>query len=193
MTTQSAALHTDTTGTPTSSEYGDPGDGTADWYHWARVADGGNTALGATDDAAETDPTATATLLALVKGLLSRVGIYPPGATPLAHSSGNVAASSAVATLAAGAGARTYITGFAVTFAGATSAANVTVTVAGPATSLSYTITAPAGATAAGAPLVVQFPYPIPASADNTAITVTVPSLGTGNTHCTVTATGFRL
>lgn len=193
MTTQSAALHTDTTGTPTSSEYGDPGDGTSEWYHFARVADGGDVALGATDDAAETDPTATATLLALVKGLLSRVGIYPPGATPLHHSSGNVANASAVATLAAGAGERTYITGFAVTYSGATAAAVVNVTVAGPTTSLVFVCAVPAGVTAQGTPLVVQFPYPVPATADNTAITVTLPALGSGNTNASVVATGFRL
>jgi len=195
MTTQTGALHTDTNGTPTSSEYGDPGDGTTEWYHFARIADGGSAALGATDDAAATaaDPDATATLIAVAKGLLSRIGLHPAGATPLAASSGNVANSSAAAALAASSGKRTYIAGFTATFAGATAGANAIVTVTGTSSTLSFIVTAPTGAAVAGTPLVVSFPYPIPASADNTAITVTMPALGSGNTHAAVTAYGFQL
>ena len=37
----------------------------------------------------------------------------------------------------------------------------------------------------------VRFPQPLPASAVNTAITVTVPSFGAGNTNAAVVVYGF--
>jgi hypothetical protein len=37
----------------------------------------------------------------------------------------------------------------------------------------------------------VPLPIPVPATAVNTAIVVTVPSLGAGNTNAAVTAFGF--
>lgn len=119
---------------------------------------------------------------------------YPVGATPLRAASGNVANASAAATLGGASSVLTYITGFTVTAAGATAAANVSVTVAGvTGGTMTYTFTAPAGATVAAQPLIVQFPAAIPASATNTAIVVTCPALGSGNTHASVTATGYRL
>lgn len=162
MTVFGAALHTDTNGRLTSSTYGNPGDGSTDWFLPVRQ-------------------------LGLIPG-------YPVGATALRGASGNVANGSAAATLAAAAGVTTYITGFVVTAAGATAASNVSVTVAGvTGGTMTYTFTAPAGATVAAQPLVVQFPAAIPASAVNTAIVVTCPALGSGNTHASVTATGYRL
>lgn len=194
MPQQAAALNTDTAGTPTSAEYADRGDGTSKWFAWHRKADGADATLGAKADAAATT-VSTASLIALVKGLLSRaVSPYPVGATPIRGASGNVANSSAVATLAAASGKTTYLTAFQVTFSGATGASVVNVTVAGTTGgSLTYAVTVPAGATAAGTPLVVPFPYPVPASATNTAITVTLPALGSGNTNACVVATGFQL
>lgn len=116
------------------------------------------------------------------------------GVDELTASSGNVANASAAATLAAAAGETTYITGFEITASGATAAAVVTVTVTGTiGGTLSYTFVAPAGATAQATPLVVEFPRPIPASAANTAIVVTLPALGAGNTNATVVAHGFRV
>jgi hypothetical protein len=118
----------------------------------------------------------------------------PSGATAINGSSGNVAAGSAVATLAAAAGKTTYITGFEVTGAGATAASVVSVVVAGVVTgSMTYTLSVPAGVATGVQPMMVQFAYPIPASAVNTAITVTVPSLGSGNTNATVNAHGFQI
>ena len=108
-------------------------------------------------------------------------------------SSGNVANANAVATLAAVAAKTTYITGFVLTAAGATAAGVVTATVTGVITgTMSFTFAVPAGATVGATPLVVDFPVPIPASAVNTAIVVTLPALGSGNTNATASATGFQ-
>jgi hypothetical protein len=74
MTIQPTALNEDTNGRITSSEHGDRGDGTSTWFQYVREADGGNVALGATDDDAETDSTADASLVALTKGVLELVG-----------------------------------------------------------------------------------------------------------------------
>ena len=121
-------------------------------------------------------------------------GPLPKGATAITAASGNVAAGNAVATLAAVAGKTTYITGFTLTASGATTALPVIVTVAGTITgTLSYIFTFPAGVLIAAQPLNVQFPVPIPASAVNTTIVVTLPSGGTGNTNAAAVAAGFQL
>lgn len=106
-------------------------------------------------------------------------------------SSGNQANAVATATLPAVAGRTNWLAGFDVTFSGATAAAVVLVTVTGPTNALSFVLTVPAGATTAGAPLQVRLPRPVPAAAVNTAIVVTVPALGAGNTNCVVNAYGF--
>ena len=117
---------------------------------------------------------------------------YPDGATPVAKSSGNVAAGTAAAALAAVAGKTNYITGFTVSGSGATAALVVTVTIVGIlGGTLSYTYTAVAGATLSNQVLDVTFPFPIPASAANTAITVSCPTLGAGNTNNTVNVYGY--
>ena len=119
---------------------------------------------------------------------------YPSAATPETASSGNQANANAVATLAASSGKTTYITGFEITATGATSAGVVTVTVAGVITgTMSYTFAVPAGVSVGCTPLIVEFPYPIPASATNTTIVVTLPALGSGNTNATTVAHGFQL
>jgi len=119
---------------------------------------------------------------------------YPPGATPVTGDSGNVAAATATATLPGVAGQTTYITGFEITASGATAAAVVTATVTGGISgTLHYTFGAPAGVTAMCTSLTITFPRPIPASAQNTAIAVALPSLGSGNTNATVVAHGFQL
>lgn len=118
---------------------------------------------------------------------------YPASSTPTTSSSGTVANLPAVATLAAAAGVTTYISGFEVTGGGATAASLVGVTVTGLiGGTATYTLGVVAGAAAPNAALLVQFNPPIPASAANTAITVTVPALGAGNTNSTVVAHGFR-
>lgn len=129
----------------------------------------------------------TAELVAIIGG------DYPAASTPITSSSGNVAAATATATLAGAASLTTYITGFEFTSAGSTAAAVVTITVTGTVSgTLSYTYVTVAGATLANQPLVVQFSPPIPASAANTSIVVSCPSLGAGNTNATMVAHGYR-
>jgi hypothetical protein len=102
---------------------------------------------------------------------------------------------SVVATLAATQGRLTAITGFEVLASNGTAGAANNVVVAGTVSgSLNYTInTLAAAATVQGPPpLIVEFPYPIPASALNTAITVTWPALA-GGTGVSVTAHGCTL
>jgi len=119
---------------------------------------------------------------------------YPSGATPLSAGSGNVANASAVATLTPASGKTAYITGFQISGAGATVALPVSVTVVGLlGGTRTFTYTAIAGALLANTPLLVNFPYPIPASAVDTNIVVTCPALGAGNTNNTVNAQGFYL
>lgn len=120
-------------------------------------------------------------------------GDYAVGATPLSASSGNVAAATATATLAAAASLTNYISGFQITSTGSTAAAVVTVTITGVlGGTISYTYASVAGVTLANQPLTVQFVPPLPASAANTAIVVSMPSLGAGNTNTTVNAQGYR-
>lgn len=114
-------------------------------------------------------------------------------ATPLGSSSGNVANAAAVATLAAAAGVTTFISGFKMTASGATAGLPVVATVAGVVGGTqSYIFTFPAGALVGATPLVVVFDPPLAASAVNTAITVTLPAGGAGNTNAACSAQGFR-
>lgn len=192
MTSYPAALNEDSTGKKTSGEYGDAGDGLSSWYMKIRawLADGADVTQGAKADAAA--DTGNGSVVALLKSLRGRPFGRPIGSTPIRGASGNVANTAAVATLAAGTGPTAWITGFQVTAAGATAAANVVVTVAGIlGGTASYVFTFPTGATVAALPLVVQFPAPIPASAISTNIVVTVPAAGAGNTHAAVVAHGF--
>lgn len=69
----------------------------------------------------------------------------------------------------------------------------MTLTVAGTITgTMNYTFNFPAGALVAAQPLVVTFGFPVPASATNTAIVVTNPAGGAGNTNSTCAAQGFQ-
>lgn len=135
---------------------------------------------------------ATGTNLSNATGLF--INPYPLGATPLTASSGNVANASAVATLAGTANKTTYISGFQITGSGATVGLPVTVTVTGLISGTnSYTYSAVAGVLLENQALLVTFNPPIPASAQNTAIVVTCPALGTGNTNNVVNAQGYQL
>jgi hypothetical protein len=115
------------------------------------------------------------------------------GGTAVGASSGNVANASAAATLAAVAAKTNYITGFTITAAGATAASVVTATVTGLlGGTQSFTFSVPAGATVGATPLLYNFIPPHPASAVNTAITVTLPALGAGNTNAAVNVRGIQ-
>lgn len=117
----------------------------------------------------------------------------PVQGVQITASSGNVAAGVAAASLAAATGKVTYICGFSITSAGSTGAAVVSPTVSGIVTgTMTFTYSSIAGATLANPPLVVPFRDCISASAPNTAIVVSMPSLGAGNTNTTVSAWGYQ-
>jgi hypothetical protein len=91
-------------------------------------------------------------------------------------------------------GKTTYIAGFSVTGSGATAGLPVNVTLVGlKGGNLSFTYTAAAGVLVGNTPLIIEFPTPIPASATNTAITLSCPSLGSGNTNNVANIHGFQL
>lgn len=108
--------------------------------------------------------------------------------------SGNVAAAIATATLAAALNKMTHISGFYVTGGGATAGSIISVVVSGVKDGpFTYSFAVPTGAAVGAATLDVYFDPPIPASAVNTAIVVTVPSFGAGNTNACVVANGLQL
>lgn len=115
--------------------------------------------------------------------------VYPYGAVPItASATGTTAAT--VATLAGTSGKTTYISGFTIT-ADATAAIAGAATVAGTVTgSLNYIQSV--GASTAASTLSQTFNPPIPASAANTAITVTSAAAGVGGATA-VTAWGYQL
>jgi hypothetical protein len=121
----------------------------------------------------------------------------PDGLTPFSAnvhaSSGNVANAAATATLPApGVGLTNYVTGIEVTAGGATAAGLVTGTITGLAGGVteSFTFGAPAGVALQAAPFSPQFESPLRA-AQNTAVVLTLPALGSGNTNATVTIHGY--
>jgi hypothetical protein len=105
------------------------------------------------------------------------------------------AAQSNAATLPAVAGKTNYLEGFDVTGGGATAASVIEVSVTGLAGgTIKFELNILAGVTGpmnAQGGFSVRFPEPLPASGLNTAITVTVPSFGAGNTNASVVAYGF--
>ena len=117
----------------------------------------------------------------------------PAGATSVNATSGVQANATATATMPAVVGKRNYVTGFSITGSGATAAAAVTATLTGlmGGATMNYTVTAVAGVALANPSLIVSFPKPIPASALNSAITLTVPALGAGNTRSMANIHGF--
>lgn len=172
-------VHAGGTGTSSQQVQGTAADGAA--------ASGNPVQIGGTDTAGNAQRILTDTLGHPLVTLF-------PGGTPLSAASGNVANAAATATLAAAAGATNYITGFTCTATGSTAAAVVNVTVAGLiGGTATFTFLFPAGATVLATPLLVTFPTPIPASAANTAITVTLPAGGAGNTNASVNVFGFRV
>jgi len=114
--------------------------------------------------------------------------------TPITASSGNVANASAVATLAAAAGKTTYINGFILTASGATAGLPV-VRDGGHHGDALVHLHLPCWGAGRGIP--AQRPLlpaqPLPASAVNTAIVVTLPAGGSGNTNAAADAYGFQL
>lgn len=62
-----------TTLTETSAQYGDDGSGNTKWFHNQAQDDGANVALGATTDAAVTNPATDSTLIAFTRGILTQL------------------------------------------------------------------------------------------------------------------------
>jgi hypothetical protein len=134
-----------------------------------------------------------------VPAVVSLFGAYPTAAdgadaTPVTAGSGNVANASAAATIPAVAGKTAYISGFDIQGAGATAGLIVNPTLAGIISGTrTYVYGAVAGAALINQPLCIRFNPAIPASAVNTAITVTCPALGAGNLFNAAHAYGFYL
>lgn len=107
--------------------------------------------------------------------------------------SDTAAAATCTSALPAAAGYRTVIKGFTITGLGATGATTVEATLAGLGTTLKFSIAVPAGVTTGITPLSVPFGDGMPASADNTAITLSVPTFGSGNTKVCTAIWGFQV
>jgi hypothetical protein len=113
-------------------------------------------------------------------------------ATPVIKTSGNVAAAVATATLPAVSGKTNYLTGFDITSSGSTAAAVVLAALTGLlGGTINYVYATVAGATLANPTLSVRFDIPLPASAANTAISLSLPTLGAGNTNAVVNLYGY--
>ena len=122
------------------------------------------------------------------------VSIYPVGAYPLSKSSGNVGAATAAATLTPDADKQAFCAGFTITGSGATAALPVSVTLSGvQGGTMTFTYAAAAGVLVANTPLHVTFNPPLAATAINTVITVSCPTLGSGNTNNTANIWGYQL
>lgn len=141
------------------------------------------------------DASGNGTMLAFSRAaVLANLGVMPPNVTPVNAPSGNVANAVAAAALPAVAGKTNYLNGFEISGSGATAGLPVAVTITGLlGGTLTYIYSAAIGALVPNTPLNVKFPTPIPASAVNTAITISCPALGLGNTNNSVNAHGFVL
>jgi hypothetical protein len=117
---------------------------------------------------------------------------YPAGAVPVAATATGTNAITA-ATLPAAAGKTTYITGYQVSGGSPTAATLISITLAGVVGgSEPLFFTGPAQP-APLPPVIVSFNPPLPASAANTAITVTASAFGAGSATEVVSLQGFQL
>jgi hypothetical protein len=140
---------------------------------------------------------ATLLLAALVAALFAgnharSQQLEPNTGVGISATSGDQAAATATATLPAIQNRITYLCGFSVTGTGATSTSVVAITVGNVAATTTFDLVVPAGATLILPLTQYSFAPCIPASAVNTSVTVSVPSLGTGNAHSQVTAWGYQ-
>ena len=102
------------------------------------------------------------------------------------------AGADAAAAIAAVVGQVGYLAGFSISGGGATAGSLVKATIAGLAIgTIGIDIAVPTGADLAITPIFVLFPNPIPSSAVNTAITLSVPSFGAGNVDVSVAIWGY--
>jgi hypothetical protein len=118
------------------------------------------------------------------------------GITPVANAGTVASNTSMTVSLAAASGKLNYIEGFDLTGGDCTVATTKLITITGTANQLNYLyFQQPTSSTVAFQPpgLSVRFPEPIPASASNTAITVTVPALGAGSDSIALTVFGVQM
>ena len=126
-----------------------------------------------------------------VKGVYA-LAPYASAQTPVSAASGNVANAPASASMAAVVAKTNYVCGVEFTASGATAASVVSPTITGlSGGTVTYTFAAPVGVSVEATPLLLQFTPCLSASAVNTAITATLPALGSGNTNATVSIHGF--
>lgn len=125
-------------------------------------------------------------------GLVENPEPLPIGATAVTAASGNVAAGTVTATMPAVSAKTNWLTGFSITGGGATGASVISCTVTGLiGGTQTYTFAVPAGATLGATPFVRTYTWPASASAVNTAIAVSCPTFGAGNTNESVNLEGF--
>lgn len=105
--------------------------------------------------------------------------------------SANEADAVAVAILPAVAGKTNSLSGFMLSGTGATAAGTVVATITGlQGGTLSVPVAVPAGVDAQVGPITVNLTQPIPASAADTAIEISLPALGAGSTNAAVAIWG---
>lgn len=114
-----------------------------------------------------------------------------PAGTATVQASTTGTTATIAATLPAAVGKYTYVCGFIITSAGATTATTRTATLSGMGTTLSFAYLDPITAAGQGR-LVMPFPTCIPASAPNTAIVLTLPGTGTGTVIASVVLWGCQ-
>src|SRR4030095_4245371 len=125
---------------------------------------------------------------------VSQISAYPVGALPITETSGIVANAVASASFPVAEGLINYLAGFSITGSGATVGLPVTVTLTGLVTgTLSFVYCATAGSLIANTPLFHTFVPALPASAVETAIAISCPALGLGNTMNVVNMWGYQL
>lgn len=123
---------------------------------------------------------------------------YPSNSVPLIAASANTPAGIITLTFAARVGWRNYLQHITCTGGGATAGSNIVAAITGldvdgVATQPSFILSPPTGATVGMPRFDVAYDPPLPATAANTAIVLTVPSFGAGNTHAMCSMTGFQI
>jgi hypothetical protein len=113
------------------------------------------------------------------------------GLTPQ-NSSNSAANAQFTLTFAAVANRTNFVTGFEVTYGGATAATSVVVTLSGVVGGTqSWLVAVPAVPASGVNSFVVEFTYPLQAAGPNTAMVLTVPAAGAGNTNATASMHGY--
>jgi len=115
--------------------------------------------------------------------------------TQVINSSGNKAATSGTASIAGASGKTSYLTKVEFSGTGATATSIIAPTISDGTWTVTYELVVAAGVTGrafASDVITLTFSPPLAASATNTAITATLPSLGSGSTNACVNAYGFQ-